>query len=102
MDLDKNGSEELDTSLEQNLTNYMEKIKREVEEKTVPYDNYQLIYGNAETPCEESDVTCPQEFFPSTVTMNSRVVDFDNDGRMECVKKTIWYPGSQDIELCLK
>lgn len=95
--------QELDISLEQRLTDYMKKIKKEVEEKTVSNDDYQLMDGNAETPYQESDIIFPLDAFSvsSRVEQSCRIVDFDNDGRMECVKKTIWYPSSMSTTLGL-
>ncbi|MDE7435949.1 MAG: hypothetical protein K2N01_09085 [Lachnospiraceae bacterium] len=94
---------ELDISLEQKLTDYIEKIKTELEEKTVSSADYQLMDGNAETPYQESDITFSLDAFSidSYEEQSCRIVDFDNDGRMECLKKDIWYPSSLNTTLGL-
>lgn len=94
---------EMDISLEQKLTDYIERIKKELEEKTVSSDEYQLMDGNAEISYQESDITFPLDAFSidSYAEQSCRIVDFDNDGRMECVKKDIWYPSSLNTTLGL-
>ncbi len=95
--------EGMDGTLEQWLANDIERRKREIEEKTVSDGNYQLIDGSAETPYQESGITFPLEAFSVDQygKQSCRVVDFDNDGRMECVRKTIWYPSSRSSSLGL-
>lgn len=94
---------EIDPRLEQTLTDYIETRKREVEEKTVSNDDYELIDGNAEILYQESDITFPLDAFnlDSFDEQFCHIVDFDNDGSVECIHKTIWYPSSQNTTLCL-
>lgn len=96
-------NQELDTGLEQWLAYYIEEVKKEVEEKTVPNDDYQLIDGSIEIPYPESGLTFPLDAFSVEKydQQSCRMVDFDNDGRMECVKKTIWHPSSLNTKLCM-
>ena len=97
----RNGN--MEPRLEQSLAAYIESIKRDVEEKTVSNDDYQLIDGNAETPYQESDTAFPLDAFSNSQYDKKccRIVDLDNDGSEECVKKSIWYPSSLSSELCL-
>lgn len=96
-------NEEMDPRLKQTLTDYIESKKREVEEKTVPNDDYELIDGNAETHYQESEISFPLDAFSvdSYDEPFCRIVDFDNDGNVECVSKTIWQPSSLSTTLCL-
>lgn len=96
-------NQEMDTGLEQWLTDYLEKMKREVEEKTVPNDDYQLLNGSIEIPYPESAITFPLDAFSVSKygEQSCCIVDFDNDGRMECVEKTIWQPSSLNTTLGL-
>lgn len=89
-------NENMEPRLEQSLATYIESIKRDVEEKTVSNDDYQLIDGNAETPYQESDTAFPLDAFSNSQYDKKccRVVDLDNDGSVECVRKSIWYPSS--------
>lgn len=93
----------LNANLEQSLTNYTEKMKKEIEKKMVSTGDYQLIDGNAETPYQKADITFSMESFFTSKDRDKirRVVDFDNDGRMECVEKIIWYPSSLGIEFAM-
>ena len=65
--------------------------------------DYELIDGNAETRYQESDITFPLDAFSidSYHEQFCRIVDFDNDGNVECVNKTIWQPSSVSTTLCL-
>ncbi|MDE6619159.1 MAG: hypothetical protein K2K74_01465, partial [Lachnospiraceae bacterium] len=94
---------EIDPRLEQTLTDYIETRKREVEQKTVSNDDYELIDGNAEILYQESDITFPLDAFnlDSFDEQFCHIVDFDNDGSVECIHKAIWYPSSQNTTLCL-
>ena len=96
-------NKDIDARLEQTLMDYIETRKREVEEKTVSDDDFELIDGNAEIPYQESDITFPLDAFSldSFDEQFCHIVDFDNDGNAECVRKTIWYPSSQGTTLCL-
>lgn len=95
--------EGMDETLEQWLADDIERRKREIEEKTVSDGNYQLMDGSAETLYQESGITFPLEAFSVDQygKQSCRIVDFDNDGRMECVRKTIWYPSSRSSSLGL-
>lgn len=96
-------NEEMDPRLKQMLTDYIESKKREVEEKTVPNDDYESIDGNAETRYQESEIAFPLDAFSidSYDEQFCRIVDFDNDGNVECVSKTIWQPSSPSTSLGL-
>lgn len=96
-------NEEMDPRLEQSLTDYIDTIRRDVEVKTVSNDDYQLIDGNAEIPYAEAGVTFPLDAFSCDQydEQCSRVVDFDNDGSVECIRKSIWYPSSLNSVLGL-
>lgn len=97
-------NKKLDTSLEQLLTNYLGRIKKEIEKKMVlSDDDYQLIDGNAETPYQKADIPFSMESFFTDEDSEKihRVVDFDNDGKLECVKKEIWYPYNLGQELSM-
>lgn len=97
-------NKKLDTSLEQLLTNYLGRMKKEIEKKMVlSDDDYQLIDGNAETPYQKADIPFSMKsFFTGEDSEKIRsVVDFDNDGKLECVKKEIWYPYSLGQELSM-
>lgn len=54
-------------------------------------------------PYQESGITFSLEALldDSTIPQTCRVVDFDNDRQLECVKKTIWWPSSMSTELDL-
>ena len=97
-------NKKLDTRLEQQLTNYLGRMKKEIEKKMVlSDDDYQLIDGNAETPYQKADIPFSMESFFTDEDSEKirRVVDFDNDGKLECVKKEIWYPYSLGQELSM-
>lgn len=86
----------LDASLEQQLCAYIEGIQREIEEKTV-FSEYELIDGSAEVPCKESDAAFLQDAFPVEYYYGQvcNVVDFDNDGALEYVKKQACWPADE-------
>lgn len=94
---------EMDPHLEQALTDYIDTIRRDVEVKTVSNDDYQLIDGNAEIPYAEAGVTFPLDAFSCDQydEQCSRIVDLDNDGSVECIRKSIWYPSSLNSVLGL-
>ncbi|MDE6218900.1 MAG: hypothetical protein K2G51_00415 [Lachnospiraceae bacterium] len=96
-------NKEIDTRLEQTLTDYLETRKRELEEKTVSNDDYELIDGNAEKLYQEAGITLPLDAFSldSFDEQSCRIVDFDNDGNVECVHKKIWFPSSLNATLGL-
>ena len=93
----------LDASLKQSLTDYIGRMKKEIERKIVVNDDYQMIDGNAETPYQEADITFAMESFFTSEDGEKirRVVDFDNDGKLECVEKIIWYPSSLGAEFVM-
>lgn len=92
-------NENMSEELRRQFENYLEEIRSDLQNMTVPTDDYELFRGQAEVLYAEAE----QDFEVGTYRSipNCVVVDFDNDGENECIEKRIWYPSSLNSELAL-
>lgn len=92
-------NENISEELKLQIKDYLEEIQSELEDKTVPNDDYELIHGKTEISYAEAEQDFSIGVYQSLE--NCVLVDFDNDGERECIARRIWYPSSLNSQLAL-